>query len=63
MATGGNRGGRLFRGIYDEARRGKFLNTAQPNADIRALLKENQWNKYRIVCQGSRIQVWSTISK
>lgn len=45
-------------GIYDEARRGKFLNTNEATAEIRALLKANQWNHYRIVCLGDRIQTW-----
>lgn len=45
-------------GIYDEARRGKFLNPEPPTAEIRALLKENAWNNYRVLCEGSHIQVW-----
>jgi hypothetical protein len=45
-------------GIYDEARRGKFLNTNTATAEIQALLKENDWNKYRVLCQGDRIQTW-----
>jgi hypothetical protein len=45
-------------GIYDEARRGKFLNAQGPSAGVRQLLKENAWNTYRVVCQGDRIQVW-----
>jgi hypothetical protein len=53
IAVGGFSGG-----IYDEARRGKFLNADKPTEEIRALLKENAWNKYRVVCQGDRIQTW-----
>lgn len=45
-------------GIYDEARRGKFLNSEGPNDAIRNLIKKNEWNKYRVVCQGNRIQTW-----
>ena len=45
-------------GIYDEARRGKFLNADQPTDAIRALVKENEWNKYRVVCQRDRLQTW-----
>ena len=45
-------------GIYDEARRGKFLNAQGVTPEIRALLKENAWNKYRVLCQGTRIQAW-----
>src|ERR1051325_11883420 len=45
-------------GIYDEARRGKFLNADAPSAEVKALLKENAWNTYRVICQGSHIQTW-----
>ncbi len=45
-------------GIYDEARRGKFLNAEQPTEAIRKLVKDNQWAKYRVVCQGDHIQTW-----
>ena len=46
-------------GIYDEARRGKFLNAEEkPSEQVRQLLKENEWNQYRVVCNGNRIQVW-----
>jgi hypothetical protein len=45
-------------GIYDEARRAKFLN-AEPATDaIKALLKEKAWNKFRVVCQGDHLQTW-----
>ena len=53
IAVGGFSGG-----IYDEARRGKFLNTEKQTDEIRKLLKENEWNRYRVVCEGERIQVW-----
>lgn len=45
-------------GIYDEARRAKFLNPSPVTPEIRALLKKDQWNKYRIVCQGESIQTF-----
>ncbi len=46
-------------GIYDEARRAKFLNEpATPTAEIRQLVKDNEWAKYRVVCQGDHIQTW-----
>jgi len=45
-------------GIYDEARRGKFLNTNTATPEIRGLLRTNAWNHYRIVCLGDRIQTW-----
>ena len=54
IAVGGYSGG-----IYDEARRGKFLNDApQPTEEIRGLLKDNQWAKYRVICQGDHFQTW-----
>jgi len=53
IAVGGFSGG-----IYDEARRGKFLNAEKPSAEVHKLLKKEEWNKYRIVCQGDRIQTW-----
>ena len=33
-------------------------NTNSATAEIKALLKENEWNKYRVLCQGDRIQAW-----
>ena len=46
-------------GIYDEARRGKFLNDPdKPTPEIQQLVKDNQWAKYRVVCQGDHIQTW-----
>ena len=46
-------------GIYDEARRGKFLNDPdKPTAEIQQLVKDNQWAKYRVRCQGDHIQTW-----
>lgn len=53
IAVGGFSGG-----IYDEARRGKFLNADQPTEEIRNLVKDNEWAKYRIVCYGDRIETW-----
>jgi hypothetical protein len=53
IAVGGFSGG-----IYDEARRGKFLNAEEPTPEIRALLKKDAWNHYRVVCQGDHIQTW-----
>lgn len=53
IAVGGFSGG-----IYDEARRAKFLNAEKPTEEIRALLKDKEWSKFRILCQGDRIQTW-----
>ncbi len=53
IAVGGYSGG-----IYDEARRAKFLNASGPTDEIRKLLKENEWNHYRVICKGDHIQAW-----
>ncbi len=53
IAVGGFSGG-----IYDEARRGKFLNAEEPTPEIKNLVKDNQWAKYRVVCKGDHIQTW-----
>lgn len=45
-------------GIYDEARRGKFLNEQPVTPEIRNLVKAGQWARYRVVCSGDRLQVW-----
>jgi hypothetical protein len=43
--------------LYDESRRAKTL--AQPNAgELAKVLKRDDWNDYRILCQGRRIQLW-----
>jgi hypothetical protein len=46
-------------GIYDEARRAKFLNDPEkPTPEIRQLVKDNEWARFRVVCQGDHIQTW-----
>ena len=43
--------------LYDESRRNRTL--AQANAtELRRVLKSDDWNDYRIRCQGRRIQLW-----
>jgi hypothetical protein len=43
--------------LYDESRRNKIL--AQANLDeLKKVLKTDDWNEYRILCQGRRIQLW-----
>ena len=43
--------------LYDESRRNRTL--AQANAtELRRVLKPDDWNDYRIRCQGHRIQLW-----
>jgi hypothetical protein len=54
IAVGGYSGA-----IYDEARRGIFLNDRkEPTPEQKALLKKDEWNHYRIICQGDHIQTW-----
>ena len=53
IAVGGFSGG-----IYDEARRGKFLNGEEATPQIKELLKDNEWAKYRVVCKGDHIETW-----
>ena len=43
--------------LYDESRRNKIL--AKANLDeLKKVLKMEDWNEYRILCQGRRIQLW-----
>lgn len=44
-------------GIYDEGRRG-WLNDLKNNEPARQAFQQNDWNHYRIVCQGDHIQTW-----
>lgn len=53
IAVGGFSGG-----IYDEARRARFLNPQPPTPEIRDLLKPGEWNHYRVLCEGPRIRTW-----
>ncbi|NOX57095.1 MAG: DUF1080 domain-containing protein [Planctomycetes bacterium] len=44
--------------IYDEARRGMFLDDFTNKPEARAAFKDNQWNKYRVECKGDSIKTW-----
>jgi hypothetical protein len=45
--------------IYDEARRGKWLDDAKDlTPEARKAFKRDDWNKYRVRCQGDHIQTW-----
>ncbi len=44
-------------GIYEEARRG-WLFKLDKNKPAQKAFKQNQWNHYKIKCQGNRIQTW-----
>jgi len=43
--------------LYDEARRGKILAQADQEA-VKRVLKREDWNTYRILCEGRRIRLW-----
>lgn len=43
--------------LYDESRRNKML--AEPDAEkIKSLVRPDDWNEFRIRCQGNRIQIY-----
>ena len=44
--------------VYDEARRGKFLDDTSKRPKAANVFKANQWNKYRIEAKGSSIRTW-----
>jgi hypothetical protein len=44
--------------IYDEARRGRFLADLKDNEAARKAFKQNEWNKFRIECEGDSIKTW-----
>ncbi|HEY5315585.1 MAG TPA: DUF1080 domain-containing protein [Pirellulales bacterium] len=43
--------------LYDESRRKKIL-AAADQAELAKVLRPDDWNEYRIRCQGRRIQLW-----
>ncbi len=43
--------------LYDESRRRKVL-AGPDQAELAKVLKRNDWNDYRILCEGRRIQLW-----
>ena len=50
-------GQKYWGALYDESRRRKML--ASPDLDeLFKVLKKDDWNDYRILCKGPRIQLW-----
>lgn len=45
-------------GVYDESRRGVFLQDLSKNEAGRKALRRGEWNRYRIECIGDRIRTW-----
>lgn len=43
--------------LYDESRRKRVLAKADPEV-VEKVLKRDDWNEYKIRCQGRRIQLW-----
>ncbi len=43
--------------LYDEHRRAKLSGAKDPAA-LKAVAKDWDWNEYRVLCEGTRIQVW-----
>ena len=44
--------------LYDESRRRKFLAESVKPDQVAAKFKDGDWNRLRIRCEGSRIQIW-----
>jgi hypothetical protein len=44
--------------IYDEGRRGRWLDEKEPAADAKAAFKKGAWNQYRVLVEGNRYQTW-----
>lgn len=45
-------------GIWDEARKSMWLYDVKSDAAASKSLKDNKWNKFRIVCVGDSIKTW-----
>jgi hypothetical protein len=55
MGTAWNRA--VWGALYDESRRNKMLELPKAEVVQRAYRPDN-WNTFRILCQGNRIQIW-----
>jgi hypothetical protein len=44
--------------VYDEARRGRFLDDFGGKPDAKTAFQDNQWNRYLVVCKGKSIRTW-----
>ncbi|NLS94124.1 MAG: DUF1080 domain-containing protein [Planctomycetaceae bacterium] len=44
--------------VYDEARRAKFLDDFTSRPDAETAFKDNQWNRYLVICKGNSIRTW-----
>lgn len=51
--------GQIYWGcLYDESRRNKVLAQPVDRKTLMAVLRKEDWNDYRIRCEGSRIRLW-----
>ena len=48
--------GSVWCGLYDESRRKRFL--VEPSDMVEKVLKPDDWNDYRIRCQGDHVEFW-----
>jgi hypothetical protein len=44
--------------VYDEARRGRFLDSFSTRPAAKTAFKDREWNKYRVECKGDSIRTW-----
>jgi hypothetical protein len=44
--------------VYDEARRAVFLDDFADKPDAPSAFKDNEWNRYLVVCKGNSIRTW-----
>lgn len=51
-------GGIFWGCLYDESRRNKVLVSPKDKKALNAALKKDDWNEYRVRCEGPRIQLW-----
>lgn len=51
-------GGIFWGCLYDESRRNKVLASPTDREALREVLKLEDWNEYRIRCEGPRIKLW-----
>ena len=51
-------GSGVWGALYDESRRRRFLTEKPSRETLDKLIKPDDWNDYRIVCKGDRIQLF-----
>jgi hypothetical protein len=51
-------GGIFWGCLYDESRRNKVLVSPEDKKKLMAAIKQEDWNEYKIRCEGPRIQLW-----